>query len=60
MYDWSCNVCEWIERNFIKIVFAFALIAIVVGVLAGCAETGPHTGATDWRSIHQRSPDTGS
>lgn len=26
--------------------------------LAGCAETGPHTSATDWRRIHQPAPTT--
>lgn len=39
-------------------VIGTALLLVVV--LSGCAETGPHTSATDWRSIHQRSPDTGS
>lgn len=32
-------------------------VAILLG-LTGCAETGPHTSATDWRSIHQPSPTT--
>jgi hypothetical protein len=44
------------------IVPAAAIVAVVLLTMAlfGCAATGPSSSATDWRSIHQRSPDTGS
>lgn len=39
---------------------AIVIVLVIAITLAGCASTGPSSSATDWRSIHQRSPDTGS
>lgn len=49
-----------IATNIIFCAMVVVIVAAATFALTGCAETGPHTSATDWRSIHQRSPDTGS
>lgn len=54
---------EPINHGVILLPVAAAVVVLIVAltlVLSGCAATGPGSGATDWRSIHQRSPDTGS
>lgn len=50
------------ETTIVNAVLSLAVIggciALCVVLLTGCASTGPS--ATDWRSIHQPSPNTGS
>lgn len=46
--------------NFVNAIITAIAISLTVALSLGCAATGPSSSATDWRTIHQRSPDTGS
>ncbi len=47
-----------IATNIIFCAMVVVIVAAATFALTGCAETGPHTSATDWRSIHQPAPTT--